>query len=494
MAANESKLERLPVYGDEFATLSKAMEAGVSVDETNVVVMDRTRHSSGGKNMKVVTLFIVAMLMHAVDIADAAPPKQPIAPSELQVVAARPKLREQPGETAPAGLLAELLTANRGWLSPRLQALSYSFSMEHKGRSDRWEAAVEFTAPDRVTIRNTRQQIYRGTLDNHYDPGNSAYPPRLITLLQGVTFFGPLHELAMSPEYGSVRIIGEETTKGVVARVLQIRPLIKPSEADVKRWEKMLRDSASKPEYVYELKAVEHKADGMTTAMIELKCMDKEGPGWPDLAAAHRKNPSEIHWGGQLIAAAVCETEGGIEPTLVMRPEAESHTGPVTATIAPRGIRRATPILELCEGKPIFDEALYQRLKTLAVSEHFFPIRVGCGIWGSWYGYSGGGVDVDQVWVEKRTGVVLREEGFARGKSRFSVAYDNFERLSDGEQVPSHVVVTLFGDDSVYPWVFDMQFSVLAGKGWLLKELKESQGAQETVAAHVSGVKLIVDR
>ena len=39
--------------------------------------------------------------------------------------------------------------------------------------------------------------------------------------------------------------------------------------------------------------------------------------------------------------------------------------------------------------------------------------------------------------------------------------FGEFERLADGGPVPRRIVVTLLGDDRVYPWVFDMEFSVV---------------------------------
>ena len=67
-------------------------------------------------------------------------------------------------------------------------------------------------------------------------------------------------------------------------------------------------------------------------------------------------------------------------------------------------------------------------------------MRVGCGVWGSWYGYSGGWADVDQIWVQKATGRVMREEGFWQGKCRFAVHYGDFESLAGGQEVPRRVI------------------------------------------------------
>ena len=45
--------------------------------------------------------------------------------------------------------------------------------------------------------------------------------------------------------------------------------------------------------------------------------------------------------------------------------------------------------------------------------------------------------------------------------------------------------------DKIYPWVFQMEFQLLDGKVWLLKELKESQGERQNVAiASITNAKV----
>ena len=70
------------------------------------------------------------------------------------------------------------------------------------------------------------------------------------------------------------------------------------------------------------------------------------------------------------------------------------------------------------------------------------------------------------------------------------IAYGPFEKTSDNGQVPRQVVARLFSKPSrkIYSWVFQMEFQLLGGKTWLLKELHESQGQRQNVAiAAVSG-------
>ncbi len=124
------------------------------------------------------------------------------------------------------------------------------------------------------------------------------------------------------------------------------------------------------------------------------------------------------------------------------------------------------------------------------------PILVGCGIWGRWYGYVGGGVDVDQIWADKATGLVLREEGFDRepgkpgGRCSFTIEYGDFEDVGPNWfQAPRHVVITFLGErESPPPLVFDLHFTTVGGKVWLMDALEETQEGKLTTKAYTSGV------
>ena len=140
-----------------------------------------------------------------------------------------------------------------------------------------------------------------------------------------------------------------------------------------------------------------------------------------------------------------------------------------------------------------FDETLYKKLKSESSEpKPCLPMCVGCGVFGGSYGYSGGRqVDVDQLWVEKATGRILREEGFFEGEPRFVVTYGDYKKTSDNGEVPCRIEVRLLlsslnnassWERSTYPWVFQMEFQLVNGSTWLLKELKESQGQQPNVA------------
>ena len=404
---------------------------------------------------------------------------------------AKPVLKPSSKQAAPQELVKKLLDANRNWLRPDPQHLSYTFSMEHPGKADRTQVEVEYTAPNQVTVQRENLQPYNGLVDDKYEPDNSAYPPQRTTLLQGVTLFGPLQELAMSQEGHALSVVGEETIDGIDAWVLHLKAEGKPSEEALKRWDERLRRQASRQakrsKYFYEFTPVQKDVDGKPRAVMELKCVYEEGPGWKELAAAHDNNPAEIRWGGYKIEAVIREYRGQIRPVIVLNRDSEAETKTPVASVSflEGGVDNVTPKLGLGEGEQIFDEALFQKLKAESKEpEIFLPMRVGCGIFGSWYGYSGGGADVDQLWVDKATGRILREEGFYKAEPRFVVDYGGFEPISDNGQTPRQITVRLLSaqPDKTYPWVLQMEFQLLDGKAWLLKELKESQGERQNVA------------
>lgn len=419
--------------------------------------------------------------------------KSPAPVAESRADTAAPTLRRDSGQPAPSALVHKITGANQPWLQPRAEGLSYAFSMEHPGRGDRWEMSVEFTGRDRVILRSNRRGPYEGRVNNAYDPGNSAYPPRLLTLQQGVTFFGPLQEWIMSPKDISVWLAGEAKLDGVNVQILHLKTAGKQSEQTVRRWDQHLHRRATRPEFLYEFTPVEREIQGVKKAVMEIKSVYKEGPGWPDIVAAHAKNPAEIRWGGRVITAAIRDFHGQMRPMIVISPDPQFQgKSPITTTIFESGIDNRTTKLGLGEGKSIFDAELYKKLQAeTPAPQRMLPMRIGCGIWGIWYGYSGGGVDVDQVWIDPATGFVLREEGFSKGQCQFIAQYSDFHRFPDGGGAPQRAVVSLLPREPTDAWVFDMRFAIIGGKAWLLKDLAESQGARKAVAtAKISNAKV----
>ena len=408
---------------------------------------------------------------------------KPAAAKTIGEADGKPVLRPDAERTAPPELMKTLLDTNRHWLRPDPQYLSYTFSAALPARGSHMRYQVEYTAPNRVTVQGDHRRLYKGLVDDVYDADNCAWPPRRITLLQGVTLFGPLQELAMAPEGHALSMVGEEPVDDGRAWVLHLKATKGVSKEALDRWDERLRRRSKRSKYFYEFTPVKKEVDGESRAVIELKCAGEEGPGWKELVAAQQNNSSDIDWGGCRVQAVIREYRGQVRPVIVL---GRTGRGSVTSiSFLEGGVGNVTPKLGLGEGEQAFDEATYQKLKAQSSApKPVLPMRVGCGVFGTWYGYSGGGADMDQLWVDKATGRVLREEGFYGGEPRFVVTYGDFAAIAGGGQVPRHIVVTLLGksSDKTYPWVFDMKFQIVAGKTWLLKELKESQGEQQNVA------------
>ena len=382
-------------------------------------------------------------------------------------------LREAPVESDSRELISRLLSDNQHWLQPAIRELAYTFSMRHTARDDLYEVTIQYRAPNHVTITKDDETDDR-EVDNSYDPNNTAYPPRLLTILQGVTFFGPMQELALAPEDHELSVLGTELIDGREALVMRLIPTGQPSQRAISEWEERLRESATRPKYQYELVPVEKETNGAKRAVIELKCLFEEGPSGVTLQEALKANPAQLKWEGQIYTAFILQCRDQKRPQIAV--ENYRHV-----SVLPRVI--------LEEGDSQFSEALYDALKTASWKpERYLAMRVGCGVWGCWYGYSGGGAEADQVCIDKLTGVVLREEGLRDGKRRFTVEYGEFEELADGKLVPQHVVISLYSEEQPHPWVFDMTFGTYDGSVWLLKKLAEFQGGKLSVTAWTSDV------
>ena len=89
-----------------------------------------------------------------------------------------------------------------------------------------------------------------------------------------------------------------------------------------------------------------------------------------------------------------------MRPVIVLNRDggAGTKTSVTSISFLEGGVGNVTPKLGLGEGEQILDRALYQKLKTKSKEpELILPMRVGCGVFGYWHGYSGGGADVDQA-------------------------------------------------------------------------------------------------
>ncbi len=392
-------------------------------------------------------------------------------------------LGEELGQLNSRELISNLLSNNKHWLRPPVNELSYTFSMKHTQKDDLWEVAIAYRAPNSLNVSGDWKS-YEGEVDNTYDPNNTAGPPRLVTILQGVTFFGPLQELSLHPEQFDLSVIGDEMVDGRRAQVLLLVPTGQPSARAVSRWKEKVRESATLPKYMYKLTPVETEVHGERRAALALECLFDEGPSWNDLKGALEENPTRLEWvqrsgrrrQADTYTAFMLECQDGKRPFIALD-----------------GFQRVSilPAVILEEGDIQMKETVLDSLGAVARKpDRYIAMRVGCGVWRSWYGYSGGGAETDHVWVDAVTGVVLREEGFSRGKRRFRVEYGDFEEFADGRLMPQRVVVSLFSEEGSQPWVFDMTFSSHNAKIWLLQELTELSEGKPVAKAWVSDVEV----
>lgn len=134
-----------------------------------------------------------------------------------------PTLKNDSGAVASSEARATILKVNTPWLQPKTHPRSYIFSMKHTDKEDLWEAIVEFDSSAGVSVRpgpNSKERFdpYKGRLDAND-----------FALLEGVSFYGPLHQAVRSPDAYQVRVLGDGEVSGTEARVMHLRPA-KPDE------------------------------------------------------------------------------------------------------------------------------------------------------------------------------------------------------------------------------------------------------------------------
>lgn len=388
-------------------------------------------------------------------------------------------------ETISQKLISSLLADNQAWLCPQPKKLGYTFHMKHTDPSedDLNSVVVRYEAPNRVNFtegKGAKEQ----ELDNEYDPGNSAYAPRLQTVLQGITLFGPLQELSLAPADHRMAEVGQETVAGRSARVLQLVPAGQPGEKAVARYEEEVRTAATRQRSMYLLEPVVRSSDGTTRAVIQARCLFEEGPQWKRIQDDLAKDPTRVRWEPtaprgtirmerQTVRALLLRTNDGNLPVLLYGQRAPD----------------LRPQLLLSEGDSVVDEGLAECLRdSVEKPVRCLAMRIGCGIGHLWYGYSGGGASTDKIWVDRETGAILREEGTSDSGTSFKTEYSDFETSGD-KQVPLRIVVHL-PDVGGMKWDFDMTFSTHGGKTWLLKELCEYHNGNEAAKAWITDVSI----
>jgi hypothetical protein len=427
----------------------------------------------------------IALLWCALADDQAKPaPASPV-PAKIQV----PVLRSAAGKPASPELIEKIIAANRAWLQPAIQDLSYTYRMRGPGTKSYWEASV--------AIRGREVTVHVAGKNPKTDHDTFTSPdegPR--HLLKAVVCGTPLHSLALMPEARRVSVIGDERLGSNECWVLQLRSGGKLHAAAAKQWEDGLRAGAKRPRYEYEFTPVRRvkQIDGRDGAEIRVKSLHAEGPGWPAIVAAHRAGVAEIRWGGEIVTAELREFRGVRQPVIVCRTD-RTFKGkrPITGRSFSNAEGNVALRLVLGEGEQVFDEQLFAK----RLAEEPVPglsAAIEGGLWDTW---SGGffSVEVDQMWIEKRNGLTLREELFSKGKAAAVVEYADYVALAGGGRVPRRIEFAIvgggaFGDHETDPWVFRMKFAVHGAKLWLLEGLSESAATFGTITATVSNVKL----
>ena len=395
---------------------------------------------------------------------------------------ADPVLRPGPGQPAPQELITQIIQANAPWLHPAVKSLSYAFKMRSDGRPKPWTADVYFRAPDSLIVDpgQPSDKRYEGKVNVSYDPEGWDDLERFTSILQGVTFYGPLHELVLDPTGHELLVIGDEKLGDADATIVQIKLSRAAFEREARRREKRIRAMATDPRFLYRFLPVLKPGDGVQKVVMEINCLGQEGPGWEAIKAAHAANPSSITWGGLTITSELRDFGGAKFPVLVIDKDPQfTGQSPIKGAWPAGSEGKVTDELTLGEGEPVFDEARAKDLRAkIPQSEPNLAMRVGRGIWPPWVDYHRwGGCSIDQVWFDKATHTPLREQGFRKeGANVFTVEYGDYEPVTGGHQMPRHVVVTLNGKGDTYPRVLDMTFDTHGGAAWLLNELSEYQG------------------
>ncbi|MHC4780971.1 MAG: hypothetical protein ACYTFG_20555, partial [Planctomycetota bacterium] len=202
--------------------------------------------------------------------------------------------QEKAGDES-AKLLEELLKANRAWLAPGPKRLAYTFYMGLVGDDEEYVAKVDFSAPGSVIVLQGRRETAK-EVDNSYDPDNTAYPPTLVTILQGVSFFGPLQELALNPRHHRAEAVEEKKLPGKDILVLRITSRAPPSHSALAKWEEKLRAGARVREFQYDLEAVIRERNGKPAAEIQVRWLQGKGPKWSHVEESLETHPDWLEW------------------------------------------------------------------------------------------------------------------------------------------------------------------------------------------------------
>ena len=271
---------------------------------------------------------------------------------------------------------------------------------------------------------------------------------------------------------------------GRKARVMKLLPTGSSSRRALARWEEKLESFVKQPECWYLLTPIKEDQQGGIRAIIQADCLFEEGPGWNSIQEDLSNDPTCLTW--ELLREGRWKPQERTFRAFLL----QSNEGEIPFLLEDKHrSSQIHPQVLLTEGKNEYNEQLYESFKEiLPEPERFLAMRVGCGVWGSWYGYSGGGATEDKIWVDRSSGIVLREEGYRDDQLHFAIEYSDYETLSNGKSAPRHIKVQLLNREK--PWIFDMRFSIHDGKIHLLRELTEYRGEEEVAKAWITNVQV----
>lgn len=408
------------------------------------------------------------------------------------VCAAEPTLRFGPGQPAPPELVAKIMEANSFWLRPPVKALSYRWAMRtqdifHPDQKREWRGSVQFTAPDKVTVQSQTNAPRTFNADDAPGFTDSLRGTTLTCLLQGVFFFSTLQALRQDPKCAEVRVVDDDRLDGRPVTILQLRPTGRTTPEMMDRWEQMLRGSARHPRFEYQLLPVEEEVGGVKKIAIELRCLREEGPSWEELNALRNAAPRSITWGGYVFTAMMREDRGTQLPMIVFERDPQFRgPSPIRHFGWNGGPGQVATRVTFSEGEEVVDETRLEHLRaTVRKPEVRLGVEVGCGVSGTSYQHETPFAQVEQMWVDAQTGLLLREEGFDLGKPTFAVDYSDYQPVPrpGGLQAPGHVVVTILGPaGQLFPLVYDMRFQVPDGTAWVLDKLQVLRAGREFMA------------
>jgi len=296
-------------------------------------------------------------------------------------------------------------------------------------------------------------------------------------------------------------LVGEDRLRGRDTRIFGLRRAIDVAGGEILIHESFLDAAGASTKHRYELRPVRRRSDPHDAVVLDAKCLTDPGPSWPHIQAALEADATELRWAGRILKPTTVEIDG--KPFLAIAESPDpTFKGVDPVTRKEIGDWRDPPNARLifAEGASVSNAEMLAQVRQSAcgISEAM-PVRIACGVFGPSYGGSGSYVNAAQIWVDRVTGVPLREEGFWDDQCKYVIEYQDIKELKNGSRAPLYVRITLLGKNrkrffrDVYPWVFAVRFTSPEGKAWLLRRAEVRQGPNGRRTASASATCLRVE-